>query len=99
MKTTLLCATSLAMLALSFAPAGAADPCSPPIREEREYLPGIYVVEYDYNNANYLFIYQESNTVPGAQTHFDVGAGCTTAEPDKVIWGTGGSLQPYVPLP
>lgn len=100
MKTTMLCLASLATLVLPLGPAAASpEECVSPIREEREYVPGYYVVAYHYANGNYYFVYKETNNVTGAQTHFDVGAGCSAGPIDEVVWGTGSSSYPKVPLP
>lgn len=59
----------------------------------------VYVVQYHFTNSDYLFVYEESNGVPGVQTHFDLLAGCTdAAEPDMVLYGSGGNVFRYPPL-
>ena len=58
-----------------------------------------YVVQYHYAGSDYLFVYEESNGVPGVQTHFDAWAGCDdAAERDTVLHGGGGNLVRYPPL-
>lgn len=99
------------LIALLLAPALVAaegedvDPeCVPPIRVVSKDVvvddeTRIYVVQYHYAYSDYLFVYEESNGVPGVQTHFDILAGCAdVAEPDTVLWGSGGNIFRYPPL-
>jgi hypothetical protein len=95
----------LSALLLPVTLAAVDDPdCAPPIRVvSRDVVidekTRIYVVQYHFADSDYLFIYEESNGVPGVQTHFDEGAGCdTAAERDTLIHGSGGNVFRYPPL-
>lgn len=78
--------------------------CKPPIRVVSKDVvvdpeTRVYVVQYHFPYSDYLFVYEESNGVPGVQTHFDEGAECDDAEQrDTVLHGSGGNIFRYPPL-
>ena len=91
------------LLLLAAVPAQAADPCSPPVRNVTEVQAAgqtLYVLHYAFANSDYLFVYAEENNVPGLQSHFDQGLGCTDVlVPDHLLFVTGAGGTNWPPHP